>query len=56
MLTLGKSTDVLTGLQMQDKVDYLSEERRLDYLEWKAGIMARIEEMERAQAMVTVPG
>ncbi len=41
---------------MQDKVDYLSEERRLDYLEWKAGIMARIEMVERERNMVTAEG
>ena len=41
---------------MQDKVDYLSEERRLDYLEWKAGIMARIEMVERERNMVTAAG
>lgn len=41
---------------MQDKVDYLSEERRLDFLEWKAGIMARIEVVEREQTMVTAEG
>ncbi|OCL14110.1 hypothetical protein AOQ84DRAFT_429074 [Glonium stellatum] len=38
------------GTMMQDKVDYLSEDRQLDYLEWRAGIMARIERIEREQA------
>lgn len=36
------------GTMMQDRVDWLSEERREDYLEWKAEILKRIEEMERA--------
>lgn len=38
--------NLLTIVQMQDKLDYLSEERRLDYLEWKAGILARIQEIK----------
>lgn len=36
------------GTMMQDRVDWLSEERREDYLEWKTEILKRIEEMERA--------
>jgi origin recognition complex subunit 6 len=36
------------GTMMQDRVDWLSEVRREDYLEWKAEILMRIEEMERA--------
>ena len=32
---------------MQYQVDYLSEGRRADFVCWKAGIMARVEEMER---------
>ncbi len=47
---------MLTELQMQDRVNYLSEERRLDYLEWKAGIIARIEEIEHEQGMDISPG
>ncbi|THC98648.1 hypothetical protein EYZ11_001851 [Aspergillus tanneri] len=35
------------GTMMQDRVDYLSEDRQEDYVEWKADIMARIEQMER---------
>ena len=31
---------------MQDRVDYLSEDRRLDFLDWKAGILAKVEELE----------
>ncbi|CEJ58064.1 hypothetical protein PMG11_06735 [Penicillium brasilianum] len=31
------------GTMMQDRVDYLSEDRRDDYVEWKADILARIE-------------
>ncbi len=36
---------------MQDKVDYLSESRRIDYLQWKAEIMRRIEEIEGGKVM-----
>lgn len=35
------------GTMMQDRVDWLSEDRQEDYLEWKADIMGRIEQMER---------
>ncbi len=35
------------GTMMQDAVDYLSEERKLDYLKWKQGIMVRIKGMEK---------
>lgn len=31
------------GTMMQDRVDFLSEDRREDFVEWKADIMARIE-------------
>ncbi|KAJ5488579.1 hypothetical protein N7539_003469 [Penicillium diatomitis] len=31
------------GTMMQDRVDYLSEDRREEYVEWKAEILARIE-------------
>lgn len=31
------------GTMMQDRVDYLSEDRRENYVEWKADILARIE-------------
>ena len=31
------------GTMMQDRVDYLSEDRREDFLEWKADILSRIE-------------
>ena len=34
---------------MQDRVDYLSEEKRLDFIEWKEGIMRRIEALEQQQ-------
>jgi origin recognition complex subunit 6 len=37
------------GTMMQDAVDFLSEERRLDYLEWKAGILERIQQMEKGK-------
>lgn len=35
------------GTMMQDRVDWLSEDLREDYMEWKADVMARIERMER---------
>ncbi|KAL4921442.1 origin recognition complex, subunit 6 [Aspergillus aurantiobrunneus] len=34
------------GTMMQDRVDWLSAERREDYVEWKADITARIEQVE----------
>ncbi|KAL9631808.1 MAG: hypothetical protein Q9164_005693 [Protoblastenia rupestris] len=37
------------GTMMQDKVDYLSDERRRDYLEWKTDILLRIQELEKEQ-------
>lgn len=41
------------GTMMQDKVDYLSEARRAEFLSWKAGILKRVEQIERedGQAM-----
>lgn len=36
------------GTMMQDRVDWLSEDRREDYLEWKDDIMKRVERMEKA--------
>ncbi|KAL6235810.1 hypothetical protein BDW75DRAFT_128102 [Aspergillus navahoensis] len=36
------------GTMMQDRVDWLSPERREDYAEWKADILARIEQAEAA--------
>ena len=41
------------GTMMQARVDYLSESKRLDYLDWKAGIVGRIEELERSRAKDT---
>ncbi len=38
---------------MQDKYDYLSEAKRVDYLEWKEGILLKIEQLEREQAKNT---
>lgn len=35
------------GTMMQDKVDYLSEERRAGYLRWKERVLKRVEEIER---------
>lgn len=37
--------------QMQDKVDYLSEKRRLHYQEWKKGILLRIEDLGQRNEM-----
>lgn len=34
------------GTMMQDRVDYLSEKKRKEYMVWKQGIIARIEEIE----------
>ncbi|KAI3399248.1 hypothetical protein diail_7410, partial [Diaporthe ilicicola] len=35
---------------LQDKFDYLSERKRAGYRQWKAGILRRVEAMERAQS------
>lgn len=40
------------GTMMQDAVDFLSEERALDYLEWKKGILERVKQMERGKGRV----
>src|SRR2546423_6422331 len=37
------------GTMMQDAVDFLSEERMLDYLEWKEGVLKRIKQMEKGK-------
>ncbi|KAI4111728.1 MAG: hypothetical protein LQ338_008347, partial [Usnochroma carphineum] len=37
------------GTMMQDRVDYLSAEKRMDYQRWKKGILARIEQIEKTQ-------
>ena len=36
-------------LQMQDRVDYLSEKKRADYQIWKKEFLARIDRMEKAE-------
>ena len=36
---------------MQDRVDYLSDERRRDYQEWKEGILIQIQELEKSNGM-----
>ncbi|KAI9721989.1 MAG: hypothetical protein M1812_001948 [Candelaria pacifica] len=41
----------LTLVKMQDRYDYLSEAKRMDYLEWKKGILSRIEQIEREQVI-----
>ncbi|EKG19613.1 Origin recognition complex subunit 6 [Macrophomina phaseolina MS6] len=35
------------GTMMQDKVDYLSEARRAEFLRWKSSILKQIEQIER---------
>lgn len=42
--------------QMQDKVNYLSEERRLNYVTWKQDVLARIDALEQRQQMNLSPG
>jgi origin recognition complex subunit 6 len=43
------------GTMMQDAVDFLSEERTLNYLEWKEGVLGRIKQMEKGKGrMVSV--
>lgn len=37
------------GTMMQEKVDWLSEERRTDYEDWKGGIMKRIHQIEKGK-------
>ncbi|KAL8693713.1 MAG: hypothetical protein Q9218_001514 [Villophora microphyllina] len=37
------------GTMMQEKFDYLSDEKRADYQRWKKGFLARIEQMEKSQ-------
>ncbi|KAL8868188.1 MAG: hypothetical protein Q9174_005151 [Haloplaca sp. 1 TL-2023] len=49
-LLLTKGYNTYIG-QMQDKVDYLSKERRAKYQRWKKGIMAEIERREKAQGL-----
>ena len=42
---------LLTHLQMRDQVDYLSDNRRLEYQAWKKKILMQIEELEKCQAI-----
>lgn len=35
------------GTMMQDKVDYLSDERRRDFRQWKSDILSQIQDMEK---------
>lgn len=37
------------GTMMQDAVDFLSQERTLDFLEWKEGILEKIAQMEKGK-------
>ena len=41
---------------MRDSVDYLSDERRREYREWKKRILLEIDELERIDAMVVEDG
>jgi origin recognition complex subunit 6 len=47
----GERLEIGLGTMMQEKLDYFSPERRLEYLEWKQGFLARIERLEREQAL-----
>ena len=52
--TVKLSLTVVSSLfaqQMQDKVDYLSEERRMGYVTWKQDILAMIKTLEGEQHM-----
>ena len=40
---------LLTHIQMRDQVDYLSDNRRLEYQAWKTNILKQIEELEKGQ-------
>lgn len=41
---------------MQDRVDYLSDDRRRDYKEWKETILLQIEGLEDRQEMDSEAG
>ena len=41
---------------MQDRVDYLSDDRRRDYQEWKETILLQIEGLEDGQGMDSEAG
>lgn len=36
---------------MQDRVDYLSDDRRHDYQKWKKAILIRIEDLEKDEGL-----
>ncbi|KAE8377025.1 origin recognition complex, subunit 6 [Aspergillus bertholletiae] len=38
------------GTMMQDRVDWLSDDRKEDYIEWKAAVLARIEQLQKTAA------
>lgn len=44
----GGSDYIGLGTMMQDATDYLGERQKQDYKQWKAKIMARVEEIEAA--------
>ncbi|PVH95955.1 hypothetical protein DM02DRAFT_675142 [Periconia macrospinosa] len=46
----GSSDYIGLGTMMQDATDYLGTRQREEYKIWKAGIMARVEEIEAAQS------
>ncbi|KAI9772552.1 MAG: hypothetical protein M1840_000757 [Geoglossum simile] len=43
------------GTMMQDRVDYLGEEKRLDFIEWREDIMRRIETLEQETGTLVDP-
>ncbi|KAI9847088.1 MAG: hypothetical protein M1837_003206 [Sclerophora amabilis] len=49
-LGAGKSLQLGLGTMMQERIDYLSDERRAEYADWKEDILARVEEIQRRMA------
>ncbi|KAI9862101.1 MAG: hypothetical protein M1813_004876 [Trichoglossum hirsutum] len=47
ILNNNNTLQVGLGTMMQDRVDYLSEEKRLDFLDWKEEIMTRVDALEQ---------
>ena len=41
---------------MQERVDYLSDDRRREYQKWKRDILSRIDELERREEMGSEAG
>jgi origin recognition complex subunit 6 len=44
----GRSEYIGLGTMMQDATDYLGEQRREDFVKWKASVMARVQQIEAA--------